>query len=127
MLAAYGIDVLDPQVSTRRVHTLMERLPPQYRLPGEQWTVEADLLAALVDQVAYLAWITLKANGVKNAPRPRPVKRPPRRITGAARGGGQAVRPAAAGQPPTGTGKASSWFEAATMLAGMQGVVTTHE
>jgi hypothetical protein len=117
-MAAYGIDSLDPQVSTRRVHVLLERLPPWARTPGEAWSVEADLLALLVDHVANLTWITLRAYGAKNVTRPRPIPRPPRLLT-PSRDGATAPGPAA----DRGPGKASSWMEAARMLAGMPGVV----
>jgi hypothetical protein len=113
LLAAYGIDSLDPEVSTRRVHVLLERLPPQFRAPGEQWSVEAELLAALIDQVAQLTWITLRANGAQSAARPRPIPRPARR---------HRPEPPAA-QPRGDEGKAGSWIEAGRMLAGMRGVV----
>jgi hypothetical protein len=118
MLAAYGVDVLDPQVSTRRVHVLLERLPPQFRAPGEQWSTEAELLAVLVDHVAQLTWITLQAHGARNVSRPRPIDRPPRR-----RRQQHAAAPAAGPAGPE--GKASTWIDAGRMLAGMPGVVTT--
>jgi len=114
-MCAYGVDVLDASVSTRRVHVLLENLPPWARLPGEQWSTEAELLAQLVDEVAALRFVTLRAAGAKNVTKPRPVRRPPRRQ----------LAPAAAGPSPhleSAPGKASGWAEAAAMLAGMPGV-----
>jgi hypothetical protein len=120
MLAAYGVDVLDPAVSLRRVHVLLERLPPYARRPGEQWSTEAELLAVLIDHVADLTWVTLRANGAKGASRPRPVARPRQR--------GQAAPPSAQSGPAAlqpGEGKASSWGDAARMLAAIPGVVVS--
>ena len=76
MLEVYGVDVLDPAVSTRRVAVLLERLPPYARRPGEHWSTEAELLALVSDQLAQLTWVTLRAAGAKNATRPRPLPRP---------------------------------------------------
>lgn len=78
MLSAYGRagDPLDPAVSTRRFGVLLERLPPHARRPGEQWSTESDLLALLIDHLANLTYVTLKANGAKSAKRPKPLPRP---------------------------------------------------
>ena len=76
MLEVYGVDVLDPAVSTRRVAVLLERLPPYARRPGEHWSTEAELLAVLADELAQLTWVTLRAHGAKGATRPRPMPRP---------------------------------------------------
>jgi hypothetical protein len=116
MLQVYGVDVLDPRTSARRIAVLLDRLPPDARRFGEQWSTEAELLALLIDHVAALTWVTLKAHGAKNAPKPRPMPRPRRR--------------AELGAPPqgsrNGTGnegaKAGSWADAAKMLAGIPGV-----
>ena len=75
MLAAYGLDVLDPAVSPRRVWTLVQRLPPWARSPGEDWSTESGLLALLIDHVADLTWLVAKLGG-SNSPRPTPVPRP---------------------------------------------------
>lgn len=119
MLAAYGIDVLSPAVSTRRVHVLLERLPPHARRGGERWSVEAELLASLIDNVAMLTWVTMRANGAKNVAKPKPVTRPQR----AALGGG---RPAPGGPPARSTQdgpvKAATWMEAAMALVQVPGV-----
>jgi hypothetical protein len=111
MLAAYGIDVLDPRVSTRRVHVLLERLPPYARRPGEQWSTEAELLAALIDHVANLTYVTLKAYGASGVTRPTPVARP-----------GQHRPPQQVPRNPSGNGSTGSWFDAARALAGVPGV-----
>ena len=78
MLAAYGIDTLDPKVSMRRVHVLIERMPPPARRLGEVWSDESELLALLIDHVADLTWVTARAYGGKQS-RPRPMRRPPHR------------------------------------------------
>ncbi len=111
MLQVYGVDVLDRRTSTRRVWVLLNRLPPEARRIGELWSTEAELLAVLVDHLAGLTWITMKAHGAKNVPKPRPMPRPR----------SAAVRPA---EPAVtaGTGKAGSWLDAARQLGGMPGV-----
>jgi hypothetical protein len=121
MLQVYGVDVLDPRTSTRRVRVLLDRLPPEARRFGEQWSTEAELLAVLIDHVAGLTWVTLRAHGAKNAPRPRPVPRPPRRF--ADRESSPPV-PAGSRNAPgnEGPAKAGSWMEAARMLAAIPGV-----
>jgi hypothetical protein len=120
MLAAYGVDVLDPAVSTRRVHVLLDRLPPQARRGGEMWSTEAELLAQLVDHVAELTWVTLRAHGAKNVAKPRPMARPRRGVAAAHRPAGS--RPGPAQDQP---GKHDSWMAAARALAGMPGVVVS--
>lgn len=119
-MAAYGVDVLDPGVSLRRVHVLLRRLPPHYRRGGQQWSTESELLAYLIDHVANLTWVTLKANGAKNAPRPKPVPRPdgPHRAARGRGGGPRHNHPGGGGQPV----KASSWADAAKALAAVPGV-----
>lgn len=117
MLEVYGVDVLDPAVSTRRVAVLLERLPPYARRPGEHWSTEAELLAVLADELAQLTWVTLRAHGAKGATRPRPMPRP-----------GQMRAPARPTAPnraePGGPAKAGTWGDAARMLAGMPGMRT---
>jgi hypothetical protein len=121
MLAAYGVDVLDPAVSVRRVHVLLERLPPSARNGGELWSTEAELLAHVIDSVRELTWLTASAHGNAGA-RPKPVDRPP------LRGQGEHAAPAAA-QPSQraqlnagGEVKAGSWAEAGLLIAGLSGV-----
>lgn len=115
-MTAYGIDSLDPAVSPRRISVLLERLPPWARRGGEQWTVESELLAILVDHVANLTWITLRAHGAKNAPRPQPLPRPAAGSQPAAPGGSRN------GTPDEAPAKTGSWMDAALALAGMPGV-----
>lgn len=116
MLAAYGVDVLDPAVSTRRVAVLLDRLPPYARRYGEHWSTEAELLAVLVDAVQELTWVTLKAAGAKNVNRPRPIPRP----GSAAR---RAVAPSAAPPSADGAARSPSWHDAARQLAAIPGVI----
>jgi hypothetical protein len=120
MLAAYGVDVLDPGTSLRRVHVLLERLPPHARRGGEQWSTESELLASLIDHVAWLTWVTMRVNG-GNGPKPKPVTRPPLR---------QRPRRAAAPRPrralgrleDTGTEPTASWGDAIAAIAATDGV-----
>ena len=121
MLAAYGVDVLDPGVTPRRLLVLAERLPPWARTPGEQWSTEAELLALLVDHLANLTWITLRAAGSKNAPRPRPMPRPRHRAARPAQG---RTGPPTATSGPAAASRAGSWAEAAAQLAAIPGVIT---
>jgi hypothetical protein len=116
-MAGFGVDVLDPAVSTRRVAVLLDRLPPAARRAGRQWSTEAELLAVLVDHMAALTWVTMRAHGAKNVPRPKPIPRPPEP-------GGAAPRPAQRDPGPAkpGAAKTSSWADAAAQLAGMAGV-----
>jgi hypothetical protein len=111
-MGAFGVDTLDPATTTRRVAVLLDRLPPSARVGGEVWSVEAELLAVLVDQVAALTWVTLRAAGAKNAKRPRPIPRP-------TRSGRAAERQVPAAAEP---GRAGSWADAARQLAGMPGM-----
>jgi hypothetical protein len=114
-MAAYGVDVLSPDVSLRRVRVLAERLPPHARRGGDQWSTEAELLALLVDHVAQLTWVTLRAAGAKNARRPPPLPRPPGRA-----GNPRAAEPQPPGRRP---GRAANWLEAAGQLAAIPGVI----
>jgi hypothetical protein len=111
MLQVYGVDVLDPRTSTRRVAVLLDRLPPEARRFGELWSTESELLAALVDHVAGLSWITMRAHGAKNVPKPRPIPRP-----------GRAVPAARQRSAERSSRRAGTWAEAAATLAGMPGV-----
>jgi hypothetical protein len=117
MLAAFGVDVLDPAVSVRRVHVLLERLPPHARTLGEQWSTEGELLAHLIDSVESLTWVTARAYG-SNAPRPRPVSRPPLRDRGQAAAPARREAALSDGAPV----QAASWAEAGMMIAGLPGV-----
>lgn len=121
MLAAFGVDVLDPAVSLRRVHVLLHRLPPFARRAGEQWSTEAELLAGLIDHVAYLTWITLRANGAKGAPRPKPFPRPS--VARRDRAVAPSRAPAALDEPR----KTPSWADAIKQIAAIPGVVVTDD
>ena len=123
MLEVYGVDVLDPAVSTRRVAVLLERLPPYARRPGQHWSTEAELLALLADQLAQLTWVTLRAHGAKGAARPRPLPRPGQRVANrvTARNAVHETAPESRGDGPV---KAGTWADAARMLAGMPGMRT---
>ena len=78
MLAHYGIDVLRPTVSLRRLWTLLHRLPPgvwpQQESPMS-WSTEAHLLAVVSDQLAGLTYVVRRALGGKGS-RPKPMPRP---------------------------------------------------
>jgi hypothetical protein len=117
-MEVYGVDVLDPAVSTRRVAVLLERLPPYARRPGEHWSTEAELLAVVADQLAQLTWVTLRAAGAKNATRPRPIPRPADRT----KRRGPASEPRGPVPVPAAEGKAGTWADAIAALAGTPGM-----
>jgi len=110
MLCAYGVDVLDPAVSLRRVWVLANRLPPWARAGGEEWSAETHLLALLADHLANLTYVTLRAAGVKDARRPQAIPRP---RSGAVRAAQQLPQPRSDG---------GGWAAVAGELAGMDGV-----
>lgn len=126
MLAAYGVDTLDPGVSTRRVHVLLAMLPPHARRGGQTWSTEAALLAGVVDHLAWLTYVTLKANGAKGAKKPAGVHRPaesrPYAPQADTRKRPVDGRHAPGGKPGTEPVRASSWADAALALAGVPGV-----
>jgi hypothetical protein len=122
-MGAYGIDVLDPAVTPRRVAVLLRGLPPAARVGGEEWSVEAELLALLVDHVAGLTYVTLKAHGAKNATKPRPLPRP--RSPRHAMSTDVNVRQPAPREAAPGAAKAGSWADAARMLAGLPGMAVS--
>lgn len=108
MLATYGVDILDPAVSLRRVKVLGERLPagawpnPDHAL---SWAPEAYLLAQLIDEVSALTYLMARAYGGKPR-RPKPFPRPGKT--------GKDRRPAP--KPRT------SWSSLAGKLTGQRGV-----
>lgn len=115
MLAHYGVDVLDRRVSLRRIHVLLQRLPagawPDPDSPLS-WSIESHLLAALVDSVGALIYVTLKAAGSKSAKQPRPVPRPK-------------VPPRPPVAVPRTSGGPSPWVTLARTLAGQKGSEVT--
>lgn len=117
-MAGFGVDVLDPAVTPRRIAVLAARVPPFARRGGEWWSTEAELLALLIDHVANLTWVTARAAGAKGAQRPRPITRPGPVVLGA---GSSAPRSSAPATPP-GSTKTGTWAEAIGILAGMPGV-----
>jgi hypothetical protein len=76
VLCAFGVDVLNPAVSLRRVWVLGNRLPPWARAGGEEWSAETHMLALLADHLANLTYVTLQAAGAKGAQKPSPLPRP---------------------------------------------------
>lgn len=120
MLATYGLDVLDPAVTPRRIWSLARRLPPGSwpdDTVGASWSTEAHLLAEVIDQVAALIWVTVRAYGGRAA-RPKPFRRPGGRHSPTER------PPAAAAQVE----QRVSWAGLAAELAGKPNVqVTVHE
>jgi hypothetical protein len=105
MLAVFGVDVLDPGVSLRRVWVLLNRLPPGSlpRVSAASWSTDTHLLAGLLDAVNALTWVTV-AQASRNRPaKPKPVPRPQ-----------GSTRTATDGQP------GSSWADLARSLAGGQ-------
>ncbi|HEX4399682.1 MAG TPA: hypothetical protein VH136_18730 [Trebonia sp.] len=121
MLAAYGVDVLDPGTSLRRVHVLLERLPPHARRGGEQWSTEAELMASLIDHVAVLTYVTLKANGA-NASKPKPVERPPMRRRPQPKARAPRPRRPLGKEQHDGDEQTGSWADAIEAIAGSPGV-----
>ena len=125
-MRAYGVDTLDPRVSTRRVHVLLSMLPPEARRGGQDWSTEAVLLAGLIDQVAALTWVTLKCNGAKGGRKPSPVQVPPERrpFGGTPARRQRNVDGTGSGARPDGGGprRSASWADAALKLAKMPGV-----
>jgi hypothetical protein len=79
MLSTYGVDILDPGVSLRRLHVLLTRLPagaiPTRADNVAAWTIESHLLANLIDAVNLLTYVTARAYGNK-PDQPRPTWRP---------------------------------------------------
>ena len=80
-LAHYGVDVLHDAPTPRRIHSLLSRLPAG-AWPGREsnasWSAEAHLLAAVLDGVNNLNWLTATVNSKKGRgpKRPKPTPRP---------------------------------------------------
>lgn len=115
MLAVYGIDVLDPRVTPRRILSLARRLPAGAwpdRQATPTWSPEEHLLAGIFDMLGQLTWITARAYGGK-ATKPKPLPRP------------GDVSANGTKRPPE--GQRTRWADAARQLAGQAGVtVATH-
>lgn len=77
MMAVYGIDVLDANVSLRRIKVLTERLPlgSLPKVEEGSWSQEAHLLARLNDAVDLLIWVVTRLAGSKSQ-QPKPLPRP---------------------------------------------------
>lgn len=79
MLAAYGVDVLDPAVTPRRISVLLPRLRPGLWPDADHsasWSTEAHLLAALVDAVQVNTHVFIAANSKRKQRPPKPLPRP---------------------------------------------------
>ena len=80
-LAHYGIDVLHDAPTPRRIHSLLARLPAGAwpdQDSSASWSVEAHLLAAILDGTNNLNWLTATVNSKKGQgpKRPKPTPRP---------------------------------------------------
>lgn len=83
MLACYGVDVLAVGTSSRRLWTLLHRLPPYARVGASvetQWSQESYLLAAVVDAVQNLSYITTQVWSKSKVKPPKPLQRPGDRV-----------------------------------------------
>lgn len=116
MAAAYGLRVWEPGLPLGRFAALLERLPPWARNGGQPWSTESELLAGLIDSVAQLTWVTLRAHGAKNVARPKPIPRP----------GQRRPRPPAAIPEPSRGKSGGGWDSAASKLALIPGVSVSH-
>jgi hypothetical protein len=79
MMGAYGVDVLAPGVSLRRIWVLWQRLPPSTRARAaveESWSQESYLLANAVDYLAHLDYVTTSVNSKQHIDMPKPTERP---------------------------------------------------
>jgi hypothetical protein len=79
MRSAYGVDTLAPGLSLRRFWVLWNRLPPSTRVRAdaeESWSQEAHLLAAVVDSVGHLDYVTRQLWSKSNVEMPERVERP---------------------------------------------------
>lgn len=116
MLAHYHLDPLDRRITLRRLHVLLARIPAGvWSNPetAESWSIEAHLLAGVVDWLGSLVYVTLKAAGVKNPSKPVPIPRP----------GAQAARQRpTSSRPAGGQTRSQSWTEMIRSTAGQDGV-----
>lgn len=78
-MTAYGLDTLDPKVTPRRMLLLLKNMRPGVindEHSAASWSVESHLLAAVVDSVNQLGWLTAAVNAKHKPRRPKPLKRP---------------------------------------------------
>lgn len=104
--AVYGLDVTTAVLTPRRTMVLLRRLPPGAWTDPDSaasWTIEAHILASLVDAVNHLIWLTQRVNSKKAPKQPKPFPRP-----------GQKTKPEQRAKGPAGIVAA---------LAGMEGTV----
>jgi hypothetical protein len=82
LLSAYGVDVLDPATTPRRILTLLRLLPagtwPDYSDTANAavWSTEAHLLASVIDALQWNTWTLARVNSRRKPKEPTPVKRP---------------------------------------------------
>lgn len=79
-LAVYGIDTLAPGLSPRRTLVLLRNMPSgaleSWTDTPASWSMEAHLLASLIDSVNWLTWMTARVNSKHKPKEPKPVPRP---------------------------------------------------
>jgi hypothetical protein len=78
LLAHYAVDPLDPTVTPRRMWVLLSNLPPGSMRGNHAgaWTMEAHLLASVVDALNQLTWVQVAKASKKKPKRPQPLRRP---------------------------------------------------
>lgn len=84
MMACYGVDVLAPGLSMRRLWVLLKRLPPYARIGADdtqRWSQESYLLAAVIDAVQNLTYVTTQVWSKSKVKPPKPIPRPGDRAT----------------------------------------------
>lgn len=77
VLARYGVD--PHTCGLRRLYVLLRALPAGYWPDPHHeasWSVEAHLLAGLIDATNNTAWTVAAANSKSRPKRPKPVRRP---------------------------------------------------
>lgn len=77
MLSTFGVDPLTAGLP--RVARLVKKLPPgafPYSDTRAAWSMESHLLASLIEQVEWLAWLTAAVNSKKKPKKPKPFPRP---------------------------------------------------
>lgn len=83
VLATYGVDTLTDTLTPRRMAVLLRGLPAgsvqQWTDQAAAWSVEAHLLATLVDAVQWNTWVLMRVNSKQKPKEPKPTPRPGRR------------------------------------------------